>query len=321
MRKIYLITLIASIVFFSTAVNAQQAAQYSLFNFNIHNFNPAYAGLDNSVSATGVFRRQWSGLEGAPLTQAINVHSPVRFLNSAFGLKLENDALGAEENLTAELSYAYQTQLSKGNWLSIGVSGGILQKSLDGTILNPPNLDEPDDLIPLIKVTEIAPNANVGVFFKNDFIKAGVSVNNLLESIVPFEYSATAGVQMKRNYTALLSYKYEFGNQMAIEPAVLVKSDFTETQVDLSVILYYGERIFGGGSFRGYNQTSIDAAAAIIGWKANENVMIAYSYDVPLSALSTVNSGSHEIMINYNLNKVIGNPLPARIIYNPRFLY
>ena len=57
------------------------------------------------------------------------------------------------------------------------------------------------------------------------------------------------------------------------------------------------------------------------GWKANENVMIAYSYDVPLSALSTVNTGSHEIMINYNLNKVIGNPLPARIIYNPRFLY
>ena len=108
---------------------------------------------------------------------------------------------------------------------------------------------------------------------------------------------------------------------MAIEPAVLVKSDFTETQVDFSAILYYGERIFGGASFRGYNANSIDAAAAIVGWKANDNVMIAYSYDVPLSALSTVNTGSHEIMINYNLNKLIGNPLPARIIYNPRFLY
>ena len=321
MRKIYLITLIASIVFFSTAVNAQQAAQYSLFNFNIHHFNPAYAGLDNSVSATGVFRRQWSGLTGAPLTQAINVHSPVRFLNSAFGLKLENDALGAEKNITAEASYAYQTQISKGNWISFGVSGGILQKSIDGTILNPPSIDEPDDLIPAGLATAITPTVNAGVFFKNDFIKAGISANNILESTVPFTYTANAGVQLKRNYTALVSYKYEFGNQMAIEPAVLVKSDFTETQVDFSAIVYYGERVFGGASFRGFNSSSIDAAAAIIGWKANENVMIAYSYDIPLSALSTVNSGSHEIMINYNLNKSIGKPLPARIIYNPRFLY
>lgn len=308
-------------VFFSQSVNAQQAAQYSLFNFNIHNFNPAYAGLDHSVSATGVFRRQWSGLEGAPLTQAINVHSPVRFLRSGFGLKLENDALGAEENLTAELSYAYQTQISKGNWISAGISGGVVQKSINGTILNPPNLDEQDDLIPQIKVTEMTPNLNAGVFFKNDFIKAGVSLNNILESVVPFDYSAIAGVQLKRHYTALVSYKYEFGGQMAIEPAILVKSDFTETQLDFSAILYYGERVFGGASFRGYNQNSIDAAAAIVGWKANENVMIAYSYDIPLSGLSTVNTGSHEILINYNLNKVIGNPLPARIIYNPRFLY
>ena len=153
---------------FSSTVNAQQAAQYSLFNFNIHNFNPAYAGLDNSVSATGVFRRQWSGLEGAPLTQSVNVHSPVRFLRSGFGLKLENDALGAEKNITAEVSYAYQTQISKGNWISVGLSGGILQKSIDGTILRPPNLDEPDDLIPQGLVTAITPTANVGVFFKND---------------------------------------------------------------------------------------------------------------------------------------------------------
>ena len=48
---------------------------------------------------------------------------------------------------------------------------------------------------------------------------------------------------------------------------------------------------------------------------------IGYAYDYTTSNFGQFNSGSHEIMINYNLNKVIGNPLPARIIYNPRFLY
>lgn len=320
MRKKYLITLIALLVFTGATVHAQQAAQYTLFNFNQHNYNPAYAGLDHSVSATGVFRRQWSGLDGAPLSQSLNVHTPVGFLSSGFGLKLENDEQGAERNLNAAISYAYQTQLGRGNWLSFGVSGGIFQKTLNGDLLNPPNLDEPDPLIPQGTATAFAPTANAGIFFKNDFIKAGVAVNNIIESNIPFDYSDQSGFQLTRHYVATLSYKYETGN-IAIEPAVFLKSDFTETQIDFSTIVYYGEKIFGGASFRGYSSNSIDAAAGILGWRANENVSVAYSYDFSISGLSSVNSGSHEIMLNYNLNKAVGTPLPARIIYNPRFLY
>lgn len=316
----YTISLFVLLLLASLGVEAQQTAQYSLFQFNPHHYNPAYAGLDESLSATGIFRRQWAGLEGAPVSQAINVHTPVRFMNSAFGLKIENDVLGVEKNLTASLTYAYQTQLSKGNWLSIGVNGGIFQKSLDGTLLNPPDLDQTDVLLPAGLVSAITPIFSAGVFFKNDFLKIGLSSNNLLESSLPFDYTASAGIQLIRNYFAIFAYKYEFGN-FAIEPSILVKSDAVETQVDFSAILYYGDNIFGGASFRGYNQNSIDAAALIAGWKVNDNVTLAYAYDVPLSSLKTVNNGSHEIMLNYNLKKAIGTPLPARIIYNPRFLY
>jgi hypothetical protein len=56
------------------------------------------------------------------------------------------------------------------------------------------------------------------------------------------------------------------------------------------------------------------------GMKVTQNVTIAYAYDLPISGLSATNLGSHEIMLNYNLNKVFGAGVPPKIIYNPRFL-
>ena len=65
---------------------AQQPAQYSLYNLNKFNFNPAYAGLDNSLSVTGVYRSQWVGLPGKPVTQNINAHMPLYFFKWRSGL-------------------------------------------------------------------------------------------------------------------------------------------------------------------------------------------------------------------------------------------
>jgi type IX secretion system PorP/SprF family membrane protein len=320
MKKIIRTAILVTItILIANSLKAQQPAQYSLWQFNLHNFNPAYAGLDNSLSATGIFRRQWVGLEGAPLTQNINVHFPVVFLNSAFGFKVENDVLGAEQNLTATATYAYHLRLNE-SVLSIGLNGGIFQKSIDGTLLNPPNQDQSDDLIPLGNVSAMVPIFSAGVFFKNENIKAGVSASNLLETSLPYTYTANAGIQLVRNYFAIFAYKFEVGD-FGIEPAVLVKSDLVGTQIDISTTVYYGEKLFGGAAYRGYNANTTDALALFAGYRVSENLNLAYAYDIPLSALSSVNTGSHEIMLNYNLNKTIGMPLPAKIIYNPRFTF
>lgn len=312
--------LVTIIIFIVKALQAQQPAQYSLWQFNQHHYHPGYAGLDQSLSATGVFRRQWTGLEGAPLSQNINVHFPVLFMRSAFGFKFENDELGAEQNITASATYAYQMQLGRGNWLSIGLNGGILQKTLDGTQLNPRDIDQVDNLIPMARVSAIAPVFNAGVYFKNERLQLGVSVGNVLESNLPFDYGDAVNVQLVRAFYGTAAYKFELGD-WAVEPAILVKSDLIETQTDAALTVYYEERIFGGATFRGYSDNSFDALAIFAGFRVADNIKLAYAYDASISALSSVNTGSHEIMLHYNLNKVIGRPLPARIIYNPRFTY
>ncbi|NJK84494.1 MAG: type IX secretion system membrane protein PorP/SprF [Saprospiraceae bacterium] len=77
MLKIGIISVI--ILLSSLCVWAQQPSQYSLYMFNRMAYNPAYAGLDNSLSTTGVFRRQWVNLQGSPIAQHLNLHAPLYF--------------------------------------------------------------------------------------------------------------------------------------------------------------------------------------------------------------------------------------------------
>ena len=146
-------------------MHAQQAPQYSMYMLNKYNYNPAYAGLDNSLSITGVYRKQWVNVESSPVTQNINAHMPLYYLGGGFGINIENDQLGAERNTSGLISYNYFVPVSKKSLLSFGIGGGVIQKSLDGSKLrapdgiyspDQPNIDHMDDFIPIGKVSAIS---------------------------------------------------------------------------------------------------------------------------------------------------------------------
>jgi type IX secretion system PorP/SprF family membrane protein len=315
MRYLFL----SAFLLFSFCAFAQQPAQYSLYMFNPYNFNSAYAGLDESVSATGVFRQQWQGLEGSPLTQDFNVHMPLYFMKGAFGLGIENDALGAERNLKLTAAYNYQQELGNG-FISAGVRGGILQKTLDGSILVPRDQDRTDNYIPIGIETSSAPILDAGVYYKGESMQIGFSANNLLQNSVDFALDEPTSIDFLRNYFFIFAYNFDIGSKFNVSPSLLVKSDIQEIQTDFSAIVEYNDNIMLGASFRGYNSNTIDAVVMMAGMKVTQNVTIAYAYDLPISGLSATNLGSHEIMLNYNLNKVFGAGVPPKIIYNPRFL-
>ncbi len=314
-------------IFFSQ-INAQQALQSSLYMLNPYDYNPAYAGLDNnSLSINGVFRKQWTGLEGSPSTQTLNAHLPIYYLGGAFGISLSNDVLGAERNLSGSLSYAYQRELGDKGILSLGVAGGIIQKSLDGEKLRAPggiyegNVIQHNDLnLPEGLVQGIAPLLSVGAYFQNEFFEFGLSANNLLESDVKYSLNNVTNIQLKRNYFFNFNAKFDLGTYFVVKPSILLKSDLVQTQTEVSILTTYNDNITGGVSFRGYDENTIDALGIIIGFQITSKLKLVYGYDVTLSGLNVVSRGSHEIMFNYNLNKIIGQGKPEKIIYNPRFL-
>ncbi|WP_289046781.1 type IX secretion system membrane protein PorP/SprF, partial [uncultured Olleya sp.] len=72
MKKIVYIVFLVFI-----GVQAQQDPQYTQYMYNMNVVNPAYAGSTESVSIGALYRSQWVGLEGAPTTGTLAIHSPV----------------------------------------------------------------------------------------------------------------------------------------------------------------------------------------------------------------------------------------------------
>lgn len=300
--------------------------QYSLYMLDGYHANIAYAGMDGSLSATGVFRKQWLGLEGSPTTQHINVHLPWQYLSGGAGLSIENDLQGAERNTTISLSYNYVARFSESTKLSLGVGGGIMQKALDGSKLLAPEgnyegatINHNDDLIPVGIESAIAPTATAGIYLQAKALQIGFATNNLTESFIRYESAITTEIQLKRHYVATAVYGFNISDGWRVQPSLLVKSDFVETQADFSVLAKLNDNIFVGTSFRGYNGNTIDALIFLAGMNINPKIRLAYAYDLSLSGLSSYQTGSHEILLNYNLKKEIGGKIPAKTIYNPRY--
>ena len=309
----------------SIQLSAQQVPQYSLYTLNPYAFNPAYAGLENTLVATGVYRQQWSGLKGAPVTQNINAHLPLYAISSGVGIRVENDVIGAHNSSQVALSYNYQLQVGQNTVISLGVSAGYLQYVLDGTKLRAPegtyvdpDFSHNDQVLPIGKERAGAPLFETGVYLQSKRLEVGASLQPVYASKIT-SGAGNFGVKPIPHAFFYTAYTLAAGENLSIKPSILVKTDLTKTQAEISVIARWRENIFAGASYRGFGQTSKDAAILMGGLKLNEKTTLAYAFDVPLSALSSVNRGSHELLLRYSLNKPIGVGKLPPVIYNPRF--
>lgn len=323
--KKYLYVLVGlSALLFSQSAQAQQPAQYTMFMFNQYNYNNAYNGLDESLSATAVFRKQWVGFTGTPLNVNFNVHMPIEYINSGIGLGIEYDQIGAYQNMTIKGSYSYILPVANGK-LSIGLGGRLLQKSLDGTQLLTPQgnyepgvIDHQDPNVPNGKEQGISFSVDFGAYYKHKRFEVGIAAINLTQPTI--DLATDASVTYTRAYFLTAAYNININADFVLQPNLLIKTDFVKFQPEIAAILSYKNTFFGGLSFRGYDATSVDAVAFLAGMQITPNIKLAYSYDLSLGSLQGFNSGSHEVMLNYNLNKKIGKEIPAKVIYNPRFL-
>ena len=307
---------------------AQQSTQYSMYMLNPYIYNPAYAGLDESLSITTTFRKQWLSFPGSPSSAHFNAHMPVEYISSGVGLGMEYDVLGAEKNMTLQGSYNYIANLGKAGRLSIAISGSWIHKTLDGSILRAPDglyegngVNHDDNQIPDMRVSASTFSAGVGVMYKHDLFSVGVAISNLPAPQLNLEAINLQQIRYVRNYFLMGQYNWKINRDFSLHPSLLLKADFTsKLQGEIAVIFEYRNNILAGLAFRGYSNPTTDALAFLVGAKVTKQITLAYAYDLSLSRLRSFNSGSHELVLNYNLGKKMGKVIPAKIIYNPRFL-
>ena len=98
----------------------QQEPQYTQFMYNKLPMNAGYTGAREVISIRALYRNQWAGIEGAPKTATISIHSPFKRENFALGGFIVNDRLGVTNQTWVDMTYAYRISLTKKTKLSIG---------------------------------------------------------------------------------------------------------------------------------------------------------------------------------------------------------
>ncbi len=298
----------------------QSIGQHSLYMVDIYKHNVAYAGFDRSLSANFNYRSQWSGIEGQPSHLYFNAHLPVYLLNGGVGFSVSNDRAAALKMTDVKFSYNRVRSFSRGI-ISVGASLGMKQTGLDGTQVRTPEgiyiggFSHEDPILFTDFRSGVRPVWSMALYTATDYFDFGLSISDLFVNKTTLSKINFIDSRKMDVYAAIPFYIKE----LKIQASLYIKTNFKQTQSDLSIMLKNGN-IFGGLSMRGFNENSFDSAVFFGGIKLNEHYTLSYSYDVGLSILSDVSQGSHEININYNLNKLIGIGLPPEIIYNPRNL-
>ncbi len=274
---------------------AQQDAQYTQYMYNTTNVNPAYAGSRGVMSIFALHRTQWVGIDGAPVTNAFSINTPINNSNIGVGLSVVNDRIGptVENAISADVSYTIQT--SETMKLSFGVKATANLFNLDVDKLNP--LDQNDPSLQNLD-NKFNPNFGAGVYLHSDKFYLGLSVPNFLED-TKYSDNSVSVFKERMNFYAIGGYVFDLSPSLKFKPAFLTKMvTGSPLQVDVSGNFMFFEKLTLGVAYRW------DAAvSALAGFQVSDGIYIGYGYDLETTKLQNYNSGSHEVFLRFELFK------------------
>lgn len=291
MRKDFTVAIFITIfIFISNDVClAQQDPQFSQNMFTKMPTNAGYAGSNDAICGTVLYRNQWTGFGGEPKSILATFDMPVDVLHGGVGLSIyASDQLGAERNMNIRGAYAYRTDLGAGR-LGVGLDFGYHQKSLDGSkfIYN----DDGDNNIPVANVSGGTFDLGFGAYYNTDKLFVGISSAHLTAGQIKY---SNVNTKMARHYYFMAGYGLDLTSSLTLKPMIQLKSDAVSTQVDFNANLLINNRFWVGGSYR-----IQDAIVILAGLEIIPNLKLGYSYDITTSEIKTYSSGSHEIMLGY----------------------
>ncbi len=281
-------------------VNAQQDPQYTQYMYNQSVINPGYATNDVGVVNLGaMYRSQWASSVGAPKSFTFFAHTPLsEKIEVGFSLISDNtgDDVVKENNFYADV--AYVLDLNDTHKLSFGLKGGFTNFNTDFSNFRLPTGEVTDDAA-FQNQSKTFPNIGAGAFYFTDKYYVGASAPNILKTK---HLEDTQNVEALGNeeihFFFTGGYVFNLSSSVKLKPAFMTKVvKGSPVVADLSLNVLFNNRFEGGLAYR-----TSDAVSAMLNIKATPSLRIGYAYDYTLSNLGDFNSGSHEIMVLYDLD-------------------
>ncbi len=288
MKKVYLIILILLV---AAPGFSQQLPQFTQYMYNTISINPAYAGSRDGFSIVGLHRSQWADFEGAPTTQTLSVHSPLRNDKVGLGLSIINDNAGYENYTYAYGDFAYRLDLSDDVTLRLGLKAGASYYNLEDELLTDP--DVISDPFFADRLNRWNPNFGVGFYLSSQNWYIGASIPRFISNNDERYNDYLAFEEV--HYYLTGGYVFDLSDNVKLRPTTLLKATSgAPLSVDISATTIFNEKFYLGANYR-----IDDAIGAFLDVQLFDGFRAGYAYEYPISDIRPYTSGSHEILLIY----------------------
>ncbi len=309
----------------SAVANAQQLPQGSLYVLNPFVVNPALSGAYDFADARLSYRRQWQGLDDAPNTAYLTFHTPIGYGDKApvnartpryaggtsralapppgtwrfgAGALLLADRTGPTDRNIAQLTGAAHLSLANDWQLSAGLGTGMLQYTIRFDEIQTATPGDP--ILPGGRVSLLKPYFSAGLLARKGDFWGAASVLSPNRTSLAYAVPSGGGAQAKLlpHYYLTAAYRLDLSEDWTMIPQVWVKkTGHTPLSAEGQVRFQYADRIWAGVQYR-----RRDSLGAVLGMALSTGLTISYAYEYPLSGLSSVSTGSHELLLGFRFN-------------------
>lgn len=246
----------------------------------------------------GLYRTQWVGAYGAPKTFTFFGHTAITDKIEA-GISFVSDDIGdgakKENNVYAD--FAYVLKLSNKDKLSLGLKAGFssMQSNFNGFRFTDPQTDYAFSE----NINATKPNIGVGAYYFRDNLYVGLSVPNLLKSKYIEEKSGINAFGSEEIHTFLTAgYVFQLNDRLKLKPAFMSKFvKGAPITLDVTANVLYNEKFEFGAAYR-----IDDSVSALFNINVTPTLRVGYAYDYTLTNFGQFNSGTHEIMLLFDLD-------------------
>lgn len=289
-KKIFTIITMLSVF----GVAAQQDPQYTQYMYNTLSVNSAYAGSLGHLAITGIYRTQWVGLEGAPNTQSFTLDTPIA-KNLGLGLSVVSEEIGPSEEQYIDANFSYTIQSGQTHKLSFGIKGGGRVINIDWT---KGSHREPDVQFRENITNKFLPVVGAGLYWHGERDYIGIAVPNFMTR-ERYNYDDIADdlVNERMHVYLIGGIVFDLSAHTKFKPAVLVKYVAGAPLIaDFSANFMFNNAFTLGASYR-----TGDSVSALASLQITPQFNVGYAYDYTTTELQTYNSGTHEIMLRFEL--------------------
>lgn len=299
MKNYRLIWLIFIFLLVGLTLDAQQDPMYSHYMYNTLVVNPAYAGSRDALTITALHRSQWVDFKGAPVTQTITAHTPLRNERIGLGLSVLNDKIGPSNNTAVFAYYAFIMKLNEKSKLALGLSAGL---NIYQARLNTLLLDQQADPSFLTNIkNHITPNFGFGAYYSRERFYAGISVPYLLQNSNADinQYGGNITIEKEqRHYFFIAGALIPISDNVSFKPTTFIKvTAAAPIEADITASFILMKKLLVGVMYR-----TGDAIGGLAGYDITEQFHFGYSYDWSFGLKTNIyNKGSHELILRYDI--------------------